>query len=141
MRGKARTIEQKHELFARIEPYLKEGLSVRKACEITSLPYSTMRDIIQGDLLLRTKMSVAQSELLSLAWKNVRTSLQSGDIKTSQWYIEKIGVAEPLIDAFEGGRQEQDDRDTSMLFSLFNGKQDIGVTFDMLEDVYQEDIE
>jgi len=132
MRGQARTIKQKHELFTRIEPYLKEGLSVRKACEITSLPYSTMRDLIQGDLLLRTKMSIAQSELLSLAWKNVRTSLQGGNVKTSQWYIEKMGTAEPLTDAFEGGSREQDSRDNSMFFSFFNGKKDPGILFDAM---------
>ena len=54
MNGKARTTEQKHELFSAIEPYLKEGLSLRKACEITNVPYTTMRDIMEGDLLLRT---------------------------------------------------------------------------------------
>jgi hypothetical protein len=139
MRGKARTIEEKHELFKQIEPHLKEGLSVRKACEITSLPYSTMRDLIQGDLLLRTKMSIAQSELLSLAWKSVRTSLQTGDVKTAQWYIEKMGMAEPLADAFEGGLKEQDSRDTSMLYSMFNGKNDIGVVFDTMEEIYQDE--
>lgn len=99
MQGKARTQDQKTKLFNKIEPYLKKGLSLRKACEVTQVPYTSMRDIMESDLLLRTKMSITQHELLSLAWKNVRNNIEKGDVKTSQWYIEKVGTAEPLTDS------------------------------------------
>lgn len=121
MRGIARTTKEKHELFSVIEPYLKEGLSLRKACEIKNVPYTTMRDVMEGDLLLRTKMTTAQSELLSLAWKNVRKSLEKGDVKTSQWYIEKMGTAEPLSHAYEGGDTERRSRSDAQLYAAFFG--------------------
>ena len=121
MRGQARTPEQKHELFNVIELYLKEGLSLRKACEITNLSYTTMGDIMESSLTLRTKMTIAQHEMLSLAWNNVRKSLEEGDVKTSQWYIEKIGTAEPLAHAYEGGEMEQKSRSDTVLWSALFG--------------------
>ena len=134
MNGKARTTEQKHELFSAIEPYLKEGLSLRKACEITNVPYTTMRDIIEGDLLLRTKMTTAQSELLSLAWKNVRRNLEKGDVKTSQWYIEKMGTAESLSHAYEGGDIERKSRSDGHLYAALFGPKSTEAMIDVLEE-------
>jgi hypothetical protein len=123
MRGKARTIKETNELFSKIEPYLKEGLSLRKACEITNVPYLSMRDIIKNDLLLRTKMTIAQSELLSLVWSNVRKSLETGDVRTSQWYIEKVGNSEPLSNSYEGGSIERESRSNGELHeALFGAK-------------------
>ena len=138
MRGKARTAEQKHELFSIVEPYLKEGLSLRKACEITSTSYSTMRDIVRGNLLLCTKMSIAQSELLSLAWKNVRNSMEKGDVKTSQWYIEKMGTAEPLTDSYEGGDKERQSRSDSHLWDGLFGPKSTETIIGVLEEIDKE---
>ncbi|MFT7645163.1 MAG: hypothetical protein ACI9BF_000836 [Candidatus Paceibacteria bacterium] len=138
MRGKARTTEQKHELFTKIEPYLKEGLSLRKACEITSVPYTTMRDTMEGDLLLRTKMTTAQSELLSLAWKNVRKNLEKGDVKTSQWYIEKMGTAEPLSHAYEGGEMERKSRSDGHLHAAIFGPKSTETIIEVLEEMDTE---
>jgi len=138
MKGKARTTEQKHELFERIEPYLKEGLSLRKACEITNVPYTTMRDIMEGDLLLRTKMTTAQSELLSLAWKNVRRNLEKGDVKTSQWYIEKVGTPEPLSHAYEGGAVERESRSSGHLHAALFGPKSTETIIGALEELDEE---
>ena len=138
MKGKARTTEQKHELFSLIEPYLKEGLSLRKACEITNVPYTTMRDIMEGDLLLRTKMTTAQSELLSLAWKNIRRNLEKGDVKTSQWYIEKMGTAEPLSHAYEGGDAERQSRSDAHLYAALFGPKSTETIIEVLEEIDAE---
>ena len=138
MRGKARTTKEKHELFSVVEPYLKEGLSLRKACEITSTSYSTMRDIIRGDLLLCTKMSVAQSELLSLAWKNVRNSMEKGDVKISQWYIEKMGTTEPLSNPYEGGETERRSRSDGYVWEGLFGHKSTETIIGALEELEEE---
>lgn len=138
MRGKARTTEQKHELFTKIEPYLKEGLSLRKACEITSLPYTTMRDTMESDLILRTKMTIAQHEMLSMAWKNVRKNIEKGDVKTSQWYIEKMGTIEPLTHPYEGGAMEQKSRSDSVLWSAFFGPKSTDILIEAFDELEAE---
>jgi hypothetical protein len=138
MQGKSRTKAQKQALYEQVEPYLKEGLSLRKACEITQVPYTTMRDIMENDLLLRTKMSVAQHELLSLAWKNVRKQIENGDVKASQWYIEKMGTAEPLSHAYEGGEKERKERSDGHLHAAIFGPKSTETIIEVLEDMDAE---
>ncbi len=134
MQGKARTKTQKHELFTKIEPYLKEGLSLRKACEIAVVPYTTMRDIMESDLILRTKMTIAQHEMLSMAWKNVRKNIEKGDVKTSQWYIEKMGTAEPLTHAYEGGELERKGRSDGDLYAAFFGPKSTDTLIELFDE-------
>jgi hypothetical protein len=45
MRGKKRTKEEWYELFSALESYLEMGFSLKKACSLADVPYSTMRDI------------------------------------------------------------------------------------------------
>ena len=106
MRGKTRTQDQKYELFSIIEPHLKDGYSLRRSCHITNVPYTSMRDAIRDDEVLRTKMTVAQNDLVNLAWKNVRNSLTEGDLKTSKWFLEKKTTFEDMRDPYEGGSSE-----------------------------------
>jgi hypothetical protein len=138
MQGKPRTKTQKHELFTKIEPYLKEGLSLRKACEMGGVPYTSMRDIMESDLILRTKMSIAQSEMLSLAWKNVRGRIEAGDVKTSQWYIEKMGTAEPLTHAYEGGELERKGRSDGDLYAAFFGAKSTDTLIEVFDEIEAE---
>ena len=46
MRGQKRTKEEQHELFLVLEGYLKMGFSLKKACSLADLPYSTMRETL-----------------------------------------------------------------------------------------------
>lgn len=138
MQGRQRTTAQKRELYEKIEPFLKEGLSLRKACEVANVPYTSMRDIMESDLLLRTKMTIAQHEMLSMAWKNVRKSLEKGDVKTSQWYIEKMGTAEPLTHPYEGGEMEQKSRSDSMLWAALFGPKSTDTLIEVLEERERE---
>ncbi len=119
MKGKPRTNEEKHELFEEIKPYLEQGLSLRKSCNIANIPYTSMRDIISNNLLLRTKMTIAQSSLISKALSNVKERIEAGDIKVSQWYIERVGTLEPLTDPYEGGNNEKRLRVDSYWSGLF----------------------
>ncbi len=43
------TNKQKHMMVRQIEPYLKSGLSIRKACEQSGVPRSTFYDIMASD--------------------------------------------------------------------------------------------
>jgi len=113
MKGSARTKEEKHELFEVIEPFLQEGVSLRKSCEITGIPYTTMRDIVKSDEVLRVKMHIAQRYLIDLAIDTVRKSLKEGNIKTAIWFLDRAKNIEPLVDVYEGGIKEQEDRGNS----------------------------
>lgn len=138
MQGKKRTTGQKQELYERLEPFFKEGMSLHKACEVADVPYTSMRDIMDDDLILRTKMKIAQSEMLSLAWKNVRQNLEKGDVKTSMWLIEKIGNPEPLTHAYEGGKEEQESRQSSKLMAALFGPESTETLIEVFDELEAE---
>jgi hypothetical protein len=106
MRGKARTNEEKYELFDELERYLKLGFSLKKACNLADVPYSTMRDITTSYKPLRAYTSALQNDVNVRARQNVIDQIDKGDLKASQWWIERFDTPEPQLSAVYGGESE-----------------------------------
>lgn len=106
MRGKARTTEEKHELFEELERYLKLGFSLKKACNLADVPYSTMRDITTSYKPLRAYTSALQNDVNVRARQNVIDQIDKGDLKASQWWLERFDTPEPQLSVVYGGESE-----------------------------------
>lgn len=106
MRGKARTTEEKHELFEELERYLKLGFSLKKACNLVSVPYSTIRDIATAYKPLRAYTDALQNDVNVRARQNVINQIDKGDLKASQWWLERFDTPEPQLSAVYGGASD-----------------------------------
>jgi len=106
MRGKARTNEEKHELFDELEQYLRLGFSLKKACNLADVPYSTMRDITTAYKPLRAYTNALQNDVNVRARQNVIDQIDKGDLKASQWWLERFDTPEPQLSAVYGGESE-----------------------------------
>lgn len=89
MRGQKRTKEEVNELFQSLEYYLELGFSLRKACNYTGLPYSTMQDALSDYESLRAKTTALQNKVNVKARENLIESIKNGNIKDSKWWLEK----------------------------------------------------
>jgi len=106
MRGKARTTEEKHELFEELERYLRLGFSLKKACNLASVPYSTIRDITTAYKPLRAYTNALQNDVNVRARQKVIDQIDKGDLKASQWWLERFDTPEPQLSAVYGGESE-----------------------------------
>jgi hypothetical protein len=106
MRGQRRTQEEKNELFSTLEEYLKMGFSLKKACVLTDLPYSTIRDIVSSYEPLRAKTTALQNKVNVIARENIIKSIKDGNIKDSKWWLEKFDHLEPQDSPEFGGFNE-----------------------------------
>lgn len=90
MQGKARTDEQKLELFRGMESYFKLGYSLNKASKLAGIPSSTAHDIINSSELLRIKMVGLQNSVTTQARQNVVTAItEQKDVALSRWWLER----------------------------------------------------
>ncbi len=106
MRGKKRTKEERHELFEALEGYLAMGFSLKKACNLADLPYSSMRDILNIWEPLRARTTALQNSVNVTARANVISSIEKGDVNTSKWWLERFDHLEPQISPQYGGIEE-----------------------------------
>lgn len=90
MRGKKRTKEQKHELFGVIDLYLEMGFSLKKACIMCGVPYSSMRDLIDADEVLRAKTNILKNRVNTKARQNIIDSINKGSVTDSKWWLERF---------------------------------------------------
>lgn len=107
MRGKARTTIEKHELYEAIVPFLKQGFSLKKACNLAQVPYSTMRDIHLAYAPLRAATTSLQNDVNVKARQNIIKKIEKGDVKLSQWWLERFDTLEPQTDPVFGGESEE----------------------------------
>ena len=78
----ATTEEQKEEYLRKLEPYLKKGLSINKACAQAELPKSTIYDLISQDRGFSEKIddfknyvSILVNDHMSNGWLSIPTLL------------------------------------------------------------------
>lgn len=106
MRGKSRTKEERHELFIELESYLVMGFSLKKACSLADLPYSSVRDIVSMYEPLRARTTALQNNVNVTARANIISSIEKGNIGDSKWWLERFDNTEPQDSALYGGREE-----------------------------------
>lgn len=115
MRGLKRTKEERNELFQALEEYLKMGFSLKKACSLADLPYSSMRDIVSSYEPLRAKTIALQNTVNVKARENIIESIKKGSIRDSKWWLNKFDNLEPQISPVYGG-------ETEMVFNVIEHK-------------------
>lgn len=106
MRGKRRSKEEQHELFTVLEGYLSMGFSLKKACSLADLPYSTMRDIVSFHEPLRAHTRALQNSVNVTARANIIKSIEQGNITDSKWWLERFDHTEPQESPIYGGVKE-----------------------------------
>lgn len=106
MRGKRRTTEERNELFAALEGYLAMGFSLKKACSLSDIPYSSMRDMLSIMEPLRAKTMALQNTVNVTARTNIINAIEQGDISTSKWWLEHFDHPEPQVSPQYGGMEE-----------------------------------
>ncbi len=99
------SIEQKESFFRKLEPYLKIGLSVNKACLQAKIPKSTIYDLIHSDEKFAEKIatckqyvSVLVSDTLVSDLTRISDYMKSGkklgdeDFKRVAWFALNSGL-------------------------------------------------
>lgn len=88
MRGLQRN---KNKIIELLEPYLKLGLSINKACQYCEIPQTTIHTWISKDEELRTKIASWRNYPSLQARIQIVKRIQEGDIKASMWWLDKTG--------------------------------------------------
>ena len=127
MRGKKRTTEEQHELFEAMERYLEMGFSMKKACELSDIPYSTYRDIVASNEIVRAKTRSLQNLVNVQARKNIINSINKGNINDSKWWLERMDQLEHCTDPGIGGNEESATNLAEMLVKdMYSEKDKVG---------------
>ena len=106
MRGKKRTKEEQHELIEVLEEYLEMGFSLKRACCLAGVPYSSVRDIISVMEPLRASVTAAQNRVNAIARQNIISSIERGNVNDSKWWMEPFDRTEVIIDPVYGDIKE-----------------------------------
>lgn len=123
MRGKSRTKEEKHELFQVLEYYLGLGFSLKKACSLADIPYSTVRDMLSIYEPLRAYTTSLQNRVNVRAREVIIASIEKGNVNDAKWWLERFDHTEPQLSPQFGG-------ETEMVYNLAETKRDIEKGFD-----------
>ena len=108
MRGKKRTKQERYELFSVLEGYLEMGFSLKKACSLADVPYSTIRDITILYEPLRSHTSALQNKVNVTARATVIASIEKGNVNDAKWWLERFDHPEPQISPVFGGEKEME---------------------------------
>jgi len=129
MRGKKRTTEEQNELFVELERFLAMGFSLKKACSLANLPYSSVRDIVAISKPLRAYTTALQNDVNVKARLNIIDQIEKGDIKASQWWLERFDTPEPQHNPVFGGASEIQE-------ALYEAQRDLneGVTTERIDE-------
>lgn len=106
MRGKKRTKEEQYELIQVLEEYLQMGFSLKRACSLAGIPYSSVRDIISVMEPLRASVTAAQNRVNVLARQNIINSIEKGNVNDSKWWMEQFDRTSVIIDPVYGDMKE-----------------------------------
>lgn len=82
------------------------GFSLKKACSLSDIPYSSMRDMITIMEPLRAKTMALQNTVNVTARTNIINAIEQGDVNTSKWWLERFDHPEPQISPQYGGKDE-----------------------------------
>lgn len=106
MRGIKRTKEEQHELIEVLEEYLEMGFSLKRACSLAGVPYSSVRDIISVMEPLRASVTAAQNRVNAIARQNIINSIEAGNVNDSKWWMERFDRTDVIIDPVYGDMKE-----------------------------------
>ncbi|MFZ6022314.1 MAG: hypothetical protein ACOYT9_02490 [Patescibacteria group bacterium] len=79
----------KKQIIELIEPYLRLGMSVTKACSCVGFSQSTVATWLKTDEELRLKFTALQKESSNIARTVVIQKMQQGDVAAAKWWLEK----------------------------------------------------
>lgn len=82
------------------------GFSLKKACSLADLPYSSIRDMTTLYEPLRAKTMALQNTVNVTARANIIRSIEKGDIQSSKWWLERFDHTEPQVSPVYGGEKE-----------------------------------
>ncbi len=87
------TPEQKNEIVQKLEPYLKSGMTLRKACYEANIPKSTVYDLKEKDIEFSDKIerfqqhiSILVSNTTYLLVVKIHSKVEKGEELTKQEY-------------------------------------------------------
>ena len=106
MRGKKRTKEEQYELIEYVTEYLEMGFSLKKACNLAGVPYSSVRDMVSVLEPLRAAVTAAQNKVNVQARQSVINNIEKGNVADSKWWLERMDRMETIIDPAYGGIEE-----------------------------------
>lgn len=110
MRGKHRTDEEWNELLPHLEYYLGLGFSLKKACNLSGIAYSSLRDLTARSEAVRASTVAFQNRVNALARANIVKNIEEGSIPDSKWWIERFDNANPLY-SLEFATQDDSNQD------------------------------
>ena len=79
----------KEEIVRALEPYLKLGYSVKKACVLAQFPDRTVYDWIADDENLRAKIEAMQGMVNAKAREVVAKAVNAGSKEDAKWWLER----------------------------------------------------
>jgi hypothetical protein len=79
----------KEKIIEAIEPYLKLGYSVNKACILAKIPTSTVATWMEKDDSLRKKFESWQNMVSAKARETIARSINKGDKQDAKWWLER----------------------------------------------------
>lgn len=82
------------------------GFSLKKACSLSDIPYSSMRDMLSIMEPLRARTMALQNTVNVTARRNVINAVEQGDVNASKWWLERFDNLEPQISPQYGGMEE-----------------------------------
>jgi hypothetical protein len=86
----------------KLEKALREGFSVDMACHLSGISRSTYYSHLDSNAEFSYKMELAQEWVTQRAKQVVATSIEAGDLKAAQWWLERKARAE-----FANNQQQQ----------------------------------
>ena len=89
-RGIKRDRNDVKEMVQTLEPYLTQGVSLKKACQYCEIPYTSILMYMEEDEIIRTKIRSLESNLQVLAEQKLYAAINKDDINSTKWLLERI---------------------------------------------------
>ena len=81
-------------IVSKLEQALRDGFSIEMACHVSGISRSTYYARLQTDEEFSDKMALSQAWATERAKQVIIQAINNGDIKSSQWWLERRARAE-----------------------------------------------
>ncbi len=82
-------VTDKPDVVSLLVSAFRDGMTVRQACIQSGISHEAYYHRCRGDADFADKMYYAQQSVLITARKNVINAIKGGDLRASQWWLEK----------------------------------------------------
>lgn len=82
-------VTNKHDVVSLLVGAFRDGLTIRQACIQSGISHDAYYRRCREDADFADKMYFAQQTVMTLARKNVIKAIKGGDLRASQWWLEK----------------------------------------------------